>query len=35
MGALVGTGSLHIGIIDRLSLLSADDYRRHARIEER
>ena len=35
MGALVGTGSLHIGIIDRLSLLSADDYRHHARIEER
>ncbi len=35
MGALVGTGSLHIGIIDRLSLLSAADYRRHARVEER
>lgn len=35
MGALVGTGSLHIGIIDRLSLLSENDYRRHARIEER
>lgn len=33
MGALVGTGSLHIGIIDRLSLLSADDYRRFAKVE--
>ncbi|MGI6032545.1 MAG: hydroxyethylthiazole kinase [Coriobacteriales bacterium] len=33
MGALVGTGSLHIGIIDRLSLLNADDYRLHAKVE--
>ena len=32
MGALVGTGSLRVGIIDRLSLLSGDDYRRCARI---
>ena len=29
----VGTGSLHIGIIDRLSLLDADTYRKNARIE--
>ncbi len=35
MGALVGTGSLHIGIIDRLSLLSEADYRRFARVGER
>ena len=32
-GALVGTGSLHIGIIDRLSLLSANDYRKFAKLE--
>ncbi len=29
----VGTGSLHIGIIDRLSLLDEAAYREHARIE--
>ena len=33
MGALVGTGSLHIGIIDRLSLLTAADYRKLAKLE--
>ena len=33
MGALVGTGSLHIGIIDRLSLLDAATYRKRAKVE--
>ncbi len=32
---LVGTGSLHIGIIDLLSTLAEDDYRANARIEVR
>lgn len=32
-GGFVGTGSLHIGIIDCLSTLEADDYRAYARVE--
>ncbi len=34
LGAMVGTGSLRVGIIDRLSLLNTDDYRLWADIEE-
>ncbi len=34
LGAMIGTGSLRVGIIDRLSLLNADDYRLWADIEE-
>ena len=34
LGAMVGTGSLRVGIIDRLSLLNTDDYKLWADIEE-